>query len=278
MFSTGHLIWIGICFALIIIGLTICAIVKPTLKRLFKVCFGLGLVSEVVKVFSVSVIVPVVDPVIVEKNGEQVIEWTPIGQYTPYLAKEHLPLELCSLFLIFMLAAILIKDEVWKKRLYAVMYTSGTIGGLMGIVLASITAYYDTTMSYFTSPRAWQFFLYHAMIVMCALYLGFCKESGLRFGDWKKAVVGILILDLPTYYLNSVLSSEVYVNDKPVGVTHGINYFSSYINPLGLVLTEKWQWIAYVAIRFILAVLLIILMYLPLIGRGRKDNKLEHAN
>ena len=38
-----------------------------------------------------------------------------------------------------------------------------------------------------------------------------------------------------------------------------INYFSSYVNPLGLVLTEKWQWIAYLAVRAVLALTLVIL-------------------
>ena len=104
------------------------------------------------------------------------------------------------------------------------------------------------------------------MVVFCSLYIGFGKESGLSLRDWKTAIAGLVLLDVPTFYMNSVLSSEVYVHDKPVGVTHSINYFSSYVNPLGLALTEKWQWIAYIAIRGAIAVITVFLLYLPLAG------------
>ena len=191
-------------------------------------------------------------------------------EYTPYIAKEHLPLELCSLYLLFMPLALIIRNKKWKKRLYAVMFISGTIGGLMGIVLASIAGDFETTAAFFTAPRAWQFFLFHSMIVSLSIYIGFGDESGLRFSDWKTAVLGILVLDIPTFYINSVLSSEVYMADQVAGVSHRINFFSSYVNPLGLILTEKWQWIVYLVIRAALATGLIILLYLPLLRRGRK--------
>lgn len=269
MFSTGHLLWIGISFALIIFGLIACFRYKPTLWRLFSFCLPLGAISEVIKVFSVTEIVPLVDPVITTENGQAVLGWEPIGQYVPYLAKEHLPLELCSLYLLFMLLALLIRDDVWKKRLYALMFTSGTIGGLMGIVMASITQYFDTASSYFSSPRVWQYFLFHAMIVTLSIYLGFCDESGLQFSDWKKAVIAIIILDVPSYYMNSALASEVYVHDKVVGVTHYMNFFSSYVNPLGLVLTEKWQWLAYLAVRLCIALVFILILYSTLLVKKK---------
>ena len=113
------------------------------------------------------------------------------------------------------------------------------------------------------------------MVVMSSLYLGLCEEGGLRFADWKKAVIGLLFLDIPTFYVNSIFSSEVYVHDKVVGVTHRINYFSSYVNPLGLVLTEKWQWIVYLLGRDLLAVGLVVLLFLLLVkkrGERAREN------
>lgn len=275
MFSQGHLIWIAICFALIAIAFIVCMIAKPRLKKVFKTCLILGVVSEIIKVFSTAEILPMVDPVIIEENGTQVIGYTATGQYTPYLGKEHLPLELCSLYLFFMLIALFLKNEVWKKRLYALMFASGTIGGILGIVMSSIAGDFGTTLSFFTSLRSYQFFLYHAMVVFCSLYIGFGRESGLSLRDWKTAIAALVLLDIPTFYLNSLLSSEVYLHDKPVGVTHSINYFSSYVNPLGLVLTEKWQWIAYIAIRGVIAVITVFLLYLPLAGRGRTKQSAE---
>ena len=261
MFSQGHLIWIGISVLLIAGGLWACLRKKPPLRKVMTVCMALGVASEVVKVFSVARIVPMVDPVILEQDGAMVLQWMPTGEYTPYLAMEHLPIELCSLYLLFMLLSLALRDGPWKRGLYAVMFASGTIGGFMGIALATITAYLDTTAAYFLSARVWQYFLYHSMIVTLSLYLGFCGESGLSFSDWKKAIIGLVFLDLPTFYLNSILSSEVYLHDEVVGVTHRINFFSSYVNPLGLVLTEKWQWIAYLIVRAALAAGMVLLLY-----------------
>ena len=276
MFSTGHLIWIGISAALIT-GLSVYFFkAKPPLKKVLLVCTILGILSEVIKVFSVAQIVPMVDPVIVTQNGSQAIGYIPTGEYTPYIAKEHMPLELCSLYLVFMPLALFLKDEKWKKRLFALMFVSGTIGGLMGIVLSSIAGDFETTGAFFSAPRAWQYFLFHSMIVALSLYIGFGDEAELRFGDWKKAVLCILVLDVPTFYINSLLSSEVYMANQVVGVSHRINFLSSYVNPLGLILTEKWQWIVYLLIRAALAISLIILLYLPLLARKDVTTRKDH--
>ena len=268
MFSQGHSIWIGISAVLIAGGLLLCKRYRPPLRWVLTVCLALGAVSEVIKVFSVAVIVPMVDPVIVESSGNTSLQWVPTDQYTPYLAMEHLPLELCSLFLLFCLLALTMKDGKRKKWLYAVMFASGTLGGLMGIALSSIAGDYSTTGAFFSSVRAWQFFLYHSMIVTVSLYLGLSGESGLVFSDWKKAITGLALMDLPTFYLNSVFSSEVYLHDEVVGVTHRINFFSSYVNPLGIILTEKWQWIVYLILRAACAATAVVLLYLPLKKKG----------
>ncbi len=249
MFSEGHLIWIGLSLALIAAGLIYCLRRRPPLKRLLTFCLAAGAVSEIIKYFSAVQIVPMVDPVVATEGGETVLQWISTGSYTPYLAKEHLPLELCSLYLFFMLLALVLKDGPWKKGLYAVMFASGSLGGMLGIVAASIAGDFETTAAFFSSPRAWQFFLFHSMIVVISIYLAVSEEAGLSEPDWKKSAFGLLLLDLPTFYLNSVLSTEVYVHDQVVGVTHRINFFSSYVNPFGIVLTETWQWALYLVLR-----------------------------
>ena len=220
MFSQGHLIWIGISAALIAAGLFACLRWRPPLRRLLTVCLVVGVLSEVIKVFSVAQIIPMVDPVIAVQNGVSELQWVPTGEYTPYLAMEHLPLELCSLYILFLVLALMLKDGIWKRRLYAVMFASGSLGGAMGIALASIAGDFETTAAFFSSVRAWQYFIYHSMIVTVSLYMGLCGESGLVFSDWKKAIAGLIVLDLPSFYLNSVFSSAVYQHDDVVGVTH----------------------------------------------------------
>ncbi len=82
-------------------------------------------------------------------------------------------------------------------------------------------------------------------------------------------------MDLPTFYLNSVFSSEVYLHDEVVGVTHRINFFSSYVNPLGLILTEKWQWIVYLTLRAACAAAAVVLLYLLLLRKEAGEYGVE---
>ena len=263
MFSTGHLIWIGISFILIIAGVLYCKKTKPSLTKLIKVCFVLGLVSEFIKIFSVVSIVPVVNPTVIMQNGQPVLTYVPENDYTPMLGSEHLPLELCSLQLLFMLLVILLKDKKKQQNVYAIMYPTGIIGGVIGIVFSGEAPYAALMGDFFTSARMYQFFLYHSMIVVLSIYIGMCSESGLSFKKWRLAMSALILMDIPTFYLNSVLSDKVYFNGELVGATHRINLFSSYVNPLGLVLTEKWQWLLYLLIRFVFALILLILVYIP---------------
>ena len=73
-------------------GLYILLRLRPPLKKVLSVSLVIGLLSEVIKVFSVAQIVPMVDPVIAEHGGKAALEWIPTGEYTPYLGMEHLPL------------------------------------------------------------------------------------------------------------------------------------------------------------------------------------------
>jgi len=142
----------------------------------------------------------------------------------------------------------------------------------LGIILAEVTVDYSTMEAYFTSPRIYQFFLYHAMVVTLGLYMGFGPESDVSLDSFKGTMGLLLALDVPTFYLNSVFSQPVYAAGKPVGVVYRTNFFSSYVNPLGLVLTRRWQWLAYLAIRLGLAAALIaFLLLLATLARKRQD-------
>ena len=266
MFSQGHLIWVAFSLIMIVSGVCICQKKKPGLKSLMRVALIVGIISEIVKFFSVAEIVPMVNPAVADSGGKLSIEYVPTGDYTPYVPLEHIPFELCSLFIVFLILALFLKDGPWKKGLYAVIFAAGSLGAVIAVFIPSTARYFNSTADYFTNPLAYQYFIYHSLIVVVCIYIGGSKEAGLCSKDWKMAVKGLIILDLPTYYLNSVFSSEVYINNTVVGVTHRINYFSSYVNPLGLVLTEKWQWIAYLVIRLFIAVGLIFgLFHIPLL-------------
>ena len=203
-------------------------------------------------------ILPVVD--IAVKGAA--LEYTRAGQYTLYLEMANLPLERCSLQIAFMAAMLLVKNPVWKSRLRSLVYVTGVIGGLMGIVLAEVTLDYSTVWEYFTSLRIYQVFLYHSMVVTLGLYMGFGPDSDVSLHRFRATLGLLLALDVPTFYLNSVFSQPVYVAGKPEGIVYRTNFFSSYVNPLGLVLTQRWQWLVYLAIRLALAAALTALLLL----------------
>jgi len=270
MFSEGHLIWIAISVLIIAVGYMACSYYKPDLNRMLKICFIIGITSEMIKVLCVTNILPMVEPEVTIRGGSVALEYVGTGQYTPYMEMAHLPLELCSLMLLFITVALLIKNEVWRKRLLTLMYITGVIGGALGIVFAYVTADYHTVKEYFLSVRVWQFFLYHAMVVTLGLYIGFLSETEVALGGLRETVLSLLALDFPTFYLNSVLSQPVYMKEKPVGILYRTNFFSSYVNPLGIVMTRKWMWFLYLGIRFVIAVLLIaFLLWLAQTVRGR---------
>ena len=150
------------------------------------------------------------------------------------------------------------------------MYITGVIGGTLGIVLAAVTVDYSTVREYFTSPRIYQFFLYHSMIVILGLYMGFGEGSDVSWRSFGKTVCMVGALDIPSFYLNSVFSQPVYVGGKPVGILYRTNFFSSYVNPLGLVLTERYQWLLYLVIRVGIALsLMFFLLLLPGLRRRK---------
>lgn len=125
MFSTGHLMWIAISILFITCSLLLCLKMKPNIDRMLKVCFALGICSETVKVFTVARILPVVTPIIEKTADMQTINYTPTGQFSPYLEIAHLPLELCSLQLVFIMVVFISKTDKWKRRYLALINVTG---------------------------------------------------------------------------------------------------------------------------------------------------------
>jgi hypothetical protein len=73
------------------------------------------------------------------------------------------------------------------------------------------------------------------------------------------------------HYMNSILASPMYEDGKLVSVDFWTNFFFTYQNPLGIQITQLWQWYLYLLILMALTALLLYLFYLPLIKR-KTDN------
>lgn len=271
MYSTAHIIFIIISLVLIVVGVMICEKTKVTIPSLIKVCFLIALICEVIKIFAIIDIVPIVETIV--EDGTIVYKET--GRFSPYIKAEHLPFELCSYQIIFLFLARVVKNELWKRRIYSLIYATALIGGTLAIFLSSIAPAYDTTSEFLLSIRAWEFYIYHSMIVVIAIVIAIDKNNYLRFGDIKWTCIILLLLDIFSFYLNSIFSIPIYKNDNLIGLEYAVNYFSSYNNPLGIVLDTKKTYLTYLMLRFIIALILIVIIYLPFLKR---DKALDNEN
>ena len=112
MYSAGHLIWIVISFAVIVVSFIYCMKKRPDLDRVLRACLIVGIASEIIKILSVANILPMVEPVFSTTSGGVVQEYAATGQYTPYIELAHMPFELCSLQIVFIFAALCARNDL----------------------------------------------------------------------------------------------------------------------------------------------------------------------
>lgn len=265
MYRPGHIAFILISLALIALGLVVVKRRRPTVDRLIRVFLPIALVCEAIKLLTTIEVVPVVETVIVAGQ----ITYQETGAFSPYLKAEHLPFELCSLQMVFMFLALVVKDPVWRHRLHSVIYGTALAGGLLALFLSSIAPEFETAAAFLTSPRAWEFFIYHSLIIVLALSIALDSRCDLRFGDIRWMALAVVGLDFASLYLNSLLSVPVYQGDELKGLAYAVNFFSSYDDPLGITLATKTHYLLYLAARYAIGAAIITLMYLPFLRRGR---------
>ena len=265
MYSAGHIIFIIISLITIAIGVFICKKNKWPLDSVIKACFFIAVICEIIKVLTVIDIQPIVQETI--ENGEIIYRET--GKYSPFIEYSHLPFELCSLQIVFMFLYLVIRDQVWKKRIIALIYGTAFMGGLLAIFVSSIAGDFSTVKEYLTSVRAWGFYIYHSMLAIIAILIGTDGKYSLKFKEFKWTCFMLWIIDNCSFYINSILSRPVYRDGKLIGLSSSVNFFSSFDNPLRIPMVNKRQYFIYLAIRLLIGFILITIIYLPLLKKKR---------
>lgn len=265
MYSAGHIVFIIISLIMIVLGVLICKKNKFSLDSIIKVCFFVAVVCEFIKVLTVIDVWPIVQETI--ENGE--IVYSETGRYTPFIEYTHLPFELCSLQIIFMFLYLVIRDAVWKKRIIALIYGTAFMGGLLAIFVSSIAGDFITIKESLTSLRAWEFYIYHSMLTSLAILIATDGKYSLKIKEFKWTCLMLLIIDIFSFYINSILSIPVYRDGKLIGLSSSVNYFSSFDNPLGIPMVNKWQYLIYLMIRLMIGFVLIFIIYLPFLKNKR---------
>lgn len=271
MYSERHLIFIFISFLMIFLGVYYCEKKKIPTERVIWVSFFICIICEIAKIFCVIKMVPIVELTV--ENGTLIYNNT--GKFYPYIESMHLPYELCSFQMLFLFLARIIKNEKWKRRIYSLIYATALIGGFLAIFLSYIPNEYGTTKEFLTTVRVWEFYTYHATIIISAIAIARDKKYAPRFSDIKWTSIIIILFDIPSFYVNSIFSVPLYSNEKLIGLTHSLNHFSSFANPLGISVTTKSQYLLYLLIRFIAGFLCVLIVYVPFLKERESINDFQ---
>lgn len=257
MFTVNHFIWLGICVALGAAAFLYLKRHRPPLRRVLTVACVICVLSELIKTLSVLKMVP-------SSDGTSMLL---------YLEMQHLPLHLCSIQIIFIFVARFGRAGRGRDALLAFMYPTCTLGALFALALPSIFSSSIEVSQAFTHPLAYQFFLFHTMLVVLGIYIAMSGEVDIRPRHYLSTLGMLGALAFVSIYLNSMFAVPMYVNGELVSVDYSPNFFFTERTPIGIELTEMWQWGVYMGIIITLGVVLIGLWYVPYFIKARRERR-----
>lgn len=181
MFTTEHFIWLGICAAIITLLTVFSLKFKFPFKTSALIMAAVSLVSEASKILSHMEFV----------NGKDCSEGMVIDAGA-------LPLHLCSLLIFVFFYLPFCKNGKVKAYLTSLVIPVGIVGSILAIIMA-------TSGTDFTSPEAYQCFIYHAVMVWFAIYLVARKHAELGIRAWVRNLVTMGSLAVIMIWVNGAL-------------------------------------------------------------------------
>ena len=254
MFSLQHIIWLVICAAIVAVSLIQYKKRKPSLSQVLNICCVICLLSETIKVFSTLEMVSSADGSII----------------FPYIPMNHLPLHLCSIQILFVFYVRFTGNKKMRENLLSFMYPSCLLGALSALAMPSI---FSTTISVnqaFTHPMAYQFFIYHSMLVALGLIIALSGEIRWEWKHYFQCIIIITLMGFLSIYVNSIFAKATYLDGVLQHVDFWPNFFFTYNNPLGIKVTTITGWRIYLVILIAVVYLLSLVCYYPLIRKNAK--------
>ena len=247
MFTTVHFIWLGICALVLAAGVYGLKKYKPSLKTVLNIACIVCVISELIKMFSMIRMVP-------SSDG---------GTFYPYIEMQHLPLHLCSLQIILIFYVRFAKESALRTAICGFIYPTAIAGAFFAVMMPSIFNGTIERSAAFVHPLAYQFFLYHTMLILLGICIPMSGEIKLcrkHYGTTLGILLGVALVSL---YLNSMFAQPIYANGALVSLEYVPNFFFTYEAPIPIALTQLWHWYVYLGVLLVLAVLLVTLFYLP---------------
>ena len=255
MFSVYHIVWILICVLVTGAGIFYCIRKDVSTGDLLTFCCRGAALSEIVKVLSVVEIVP-------SSDG---------AHFYPYLQLQHMPFHLCSLMILVLFWAHFTHSDRLRDTLLQFAFPICIAGGGMAILIPTIFGTSITVSQAFTHPLAYQYFLYHSMLIVFAVRIARDHEVRFSWRGYKNTIMIFSTLALVSIYLNSLFSEPVYENGQLVSVEYGTNLMFTSHFPVGFAITTKEQWLLYLLGLVIFVCVGVALLYIPMIRMRRKD-------
>ena len=247
MFSPQHLVWLAICAVAIFLTLRELLARKLPLEQVLSASCVLAAASEFIKLLTYIQMVPTADG----SAMHMFIEW------------RHLPFHLCSIQIFLIFYVRLTASARNREVILAFMYPTCILGALMAILMPSIFTNGITPAQAFTHPIAYQFFVYHSMLIILGVYIAKSDEVNIKFSHLYSTLGIMAAFTVLSIYLNSAFAYPTYSGTELLSVENTPNFFFTFRTPIGILLTEIWQWYLYLAIIVALAIVLITLFYLP---------------
>lgn len=260
--GTNHFIFLGICIVYIVVSLVLLKKFKVPFQTVLNIMLVIAIISELIKIN--EYIVPYYN-----EAGET------LGIY---FKKTGLPFHLCSIQIIFLFMAKLLKDGSFKDKLLAFMYPTAFIGALLAILLATITIEFDR-------PLAWQYFIFHASLVIYGLYIPMSKVVELDTKKFINTCICLVALFFVSIYINGLVSvpaMDVIKDGEVVGVTEGIYVYFFYstqppIEGLPILNLENGWW-GYMLSILIIGIIVVTLVHLPFLIKDYQKYKQTKIN
>lgn len=257
MFTIYHLIWVLICILVVTTARLYIRKHNVSLQQILPICCKLCICSEVVKTFSVIKMVP-------SSDGSLMY---------PYLELHHLPLHLCSMLIFVIFFCTYSQNQKWKTIAFGLLYPASILGGISAISLPSIFTSSVPVTQAFTHPLAYQFFLYHAMLIVLGLSIVKDPSTQVTSKNYGTTMKILLLLGFGALYTNAMFAYPTYENGVLKSVEYGPNLLFVWETPIGVKLHNLTEWYIYLAILISVAFLLVAVVYIPIFKRDRTTIK-----
>lgn len=261
MFGLCHFILIGISCLLTALCTLYIRKKQFSLEKVLTASCVVCVLSEVTKLFTMLQTVPSAD-------GSMIYL---------YLDVHHLPLHLCSIQIILIFLLQLTGNKKLREILLAFMYPVSIGSGLFAIAIPTYLTGM-TPLEIIASPRTYQYFLYHIMLITLGIYIAISGCIRFRVKHIFSSLGILGFLGFCSLYFNSMFASPIYESGQLVSIEYMPNFFFTQAIPIQIPLTEKWHWFAWWGVIVVLACTLLCLCYLPVILRDRKHQPADCSN